>query len=107
VKLRNKEAVIEFVVKTYPSVERKNDNRFYYYDHLVFVAYYGDLIFYTPMLAKDFCIICKQSCEVQTPVEESYLREKINKFIKNYQYCEKQIKHHREIKLLQEIKGDF
>lgn len=105
-KLRNNDEVIEFIVKTYPSLER-NNNIFYYNKHTVFISYYSEVDFYTPMLAKDFCIVCNKSCEIEIPIEESFLREKFNKFFKNYQYCEKQVKHHKEMKLLQEIKGDF
>ena len=105
-KLRNIDEVIKFVVKTYPSLEQ-NNNTFYYNKLAVFFSYYSEIVFYTPMLAKNFCIVCKKSCEVKIPVEESFLREKINKYFKNYLNCEKQVKHHREMKLLQEIKGDF
>ncbi len=105
-KLRNNDEVIEFVVKTYPSLER-NNNIFYYNKLAVFISYYSEVDFYTPVLAKDFLIVCKKSCEVKIHIEESFLREKINKYFKNYQYCEKQVKHHKEMKLLQEIKGDF
>lgn len=105
-KLLTQNEVIEFIVKTYPSLEQKN-NIFYYNNHTVFISYYREVDFYTPVLAKDFCIICKKSCEVQIPIEETFLREKINKFFKNFQYCEKKVKHHREMKLLQEIRGDF
>ena len=105
-KLRNHDEINEFIVKTYPSLERSN-NTFFYNKLAVFILYYNEIGFYTPMLAKEYGIVCKKSCEVKIPVEESFLREKINKYFKNYLNCEKQVKHHREMKLLQEIKGDF